>query len=269
MWTRSLLKENGKIAFHRNYWPCVAVSVLTMLLWGEMGGFTSVEFPIEFSFDVNTPYEVWNYITPSILWFASMMMLLISAIGACFAILISNVISVGCKRYFMENREHKTEVGQLFYGFQKHRYSSIVWIMFFRGLFIFLWSLLFIIPGIVKSYAYRMIPYLLAENPELDRRRAFEISQNMMMGHKMEAFVLDLSFIGWGILGGITLGISNIFFARPYQNATYAEYYAAIKADARMRGVFQDWELPGFRNQGTTDRENDKNEESEHNIEES
>lgn len=269
MWTRRLLKENGKIAFHRNYWPCVAVSVLTMLLWGEIGGFTSVQNSFDVTVDVDSPYAVLSYITPSILWFIMMLTLLIAAVGACFAILISNVIDVGCKRYFMENREHKTEVGQLFYGFQKHRYSSIVWIMFFRGLSIFLWSLLFIIPGIVKSYAYRMVPYLLAENPDLDRKRAFRISQDMMMGHKMEAFILDVSFIGWMILGGITLGILDIFYVRPYQNATYAEYYAAIKANARMIGVFQDWELPGFGNRMAEAEDTDKKEESEHNIEES
>ena len=75
--------------------------------------------------------------------------------------------------------------------------------MFLKGLFQGLWSLLFVIPGIIKSYEYRMIPYILSENPNISRKRAFEISKQMMKGNKWDTFVLDLSFIGWQILSGI------------------------------------------------------------------
>ena len=80
---------------------------------------------------------------------------------------------------------------------------------------------MFIIPGIIKQYEYMMIPFLLAE--------AFEKSRQMMKGNKWAAFVLDLSFIGWSLLGIITFGLVNIFFAGPYQYLTQSQLYFRLK----------------------------------------
>ena len=87
--------------------------------------------------------------------------------------------------------------------------------------------LLFIIPGIVKSYEYMMIPYLLAEHPEMTRQEAFAESKQMMDGNKWDAFVLDLSFIGWTLLGVCTFGILLVFYVEPYIYLTRAELYHA------------------------------------------
>ena len=103
--------------------------------------------------------------------------------------------------------------------------------MFFRDLYTFLWSLLFVIPGIVKGYEYRMIPYLLAEYPDMPMEDAFTISRNMMYGNKWKAFVLDLSFILWVLLSGITLGLAGIFYVDPYMAQTNAALYDAIKIE--------------------------------------
>ena len=100
--------------------------------------------------------------------------------------------------------------------------------MFFRGLYTFLWSLLFIIPGIIKSYEYRMIPYLLAENPEMDMEEAFSLTRQMMTGDKANTFILDLSFIGWNLLSALTLGILSIFYVNPYQHLTNAQLYEVL-----------------------------------------
>ena len=97
--------------------------------------------------------------------------------------------------------------------------------MFFRDLYTVLWTLLLIIPGIVKSYEYQMIPYLLAENPQMTKEQAFAESKRMMTGQKWRAFVLDLSFIGWNILSALTLGILGIFYVQPYMDATHAALY--------------------------------------------
>lgn len=105
---------------------------------------------------------------------------------------------------------------------------NVVKIMFCRGLFTLLWSLLFIIPGIIKAYEYRMIPYLLAENPDMDMSEAFARSKEMMMGNKWEAFVLDLSFIGWYFLSAFTCGILSIFYVKPYVQLTNTELYVAL-----------------------------------------
>lgn len=91
-----------------------------------------------------------------------------------------------------------------------------------------LWLFLFIVPGVVKAYEYSMIPYLLAENPNLSASEAFSLSKQMTTGQKMDLFVLDLSFIGWGFLGLICCGI-GLLFVQPYPEATKAEVYLILK----------------------------------------
>ena len=105
---------------------------------------------------------------------------------------------------------------------------NVVKSMFILDIIIALWSLLFIIPGIYKSYQYRMVPYLLADNPELTAREAMDLSRVMMDGEKMNAFVLDLSFIPWQLLSAITIGIVGIIWVNPYVEATNAELYTAL-----------------------------------------
>ena len=166
-------------------------------------------------------------------------------IGLCVSILFTNLIQVGCNRYFLENREHKTNFGQLFYSFQGGRYGATVWVMFLKTLYIFGWSLLFLIPGIIKSFSYMLVPYIMAENPSLDHRRVFQLSSAMMNGHKWEAFELNLSFLGWILLSMFSpMGILSILYVNPYMQATYAEFYSAIKAEARAKGMLQADELP-------------------------
>ena len=89
--------------------------------------------------------------------------------------------------------------------------------------------MLFLVPGIIKSYEYRMIPYILADNPTISYEEAFALSKKMMTGNKWDAFVLDLSFIGWRILGGLTCGILSLFYVNPYQYQTNAALYEALK----------------------------------------
>ncbi len=95
-------------------------------------------------------------------------------------------------------------------------------------LFVYLWSLLLIVPGIVKALSYSMSPYILAENPNLTAKEALDASKQMMNGHKMELFVLGLSFIGWILLSTITFGIALIW-VMPYMNATMANFYRSIR----------------------------------------
>ena len=99
---------------------------------------------------------------------------------------------------------------------------------FLTTLFTFLWSLLFIIPGIIKGYSYAMAMYVVAENPGISALEAINRSKEMMEGHKMELFVLYLSFFGWSLLTVITFGIAGIWTI-PYMNATMANFYNEIK----------------------------------------
>ena len=89
--------------------------------------------------------------------------------------------------------------------------------------------MLFVVPGIMKAYSYRLVPYILADNTDIAPMDALKLSQEMMNGHRMNAFILDLSFIGWFILTLLTCGLLGIFYVNPYYHATNAELYLAIK----------------------------------------
>lgn len=156
--------------------------------------------------------------------------LILSLFGIAVDIFVYNPIEYGCQKFFKRSMDENQSLGVMFNGF-KDGYKNIVKVMFFRDLFVFLWSLLFIIPGIVKGYAYRLVPYILSENPSMSKDEALQESNRLMMGNKWKAFVLDLSFIGWNILCLLTWGVLDIFYVGPYRNATYAAFYEAVKAE--------------------------------------
>lgn len=170
----------------------------------------------------------------------------VSTIGILVAILVTNVFIVGGCRLFMIGRKRPVTFGAMVYGFNGERYGNIVKTMFLKGLFTGLWSLLLVIPGIIKSYEYRMIPYLLSENPQMDYKRAFELSKKMMMGEKWDVFVLDLSFFWWYLLNGITFGILGLFWLNPYIHATNAELYTALRQKLFSIEPESGNELPGY-----------------------
>ncbi|MBE0601208.1 MAG: DUF975 family protein [Firmicutes bacterium] len=97
-------------------------------------------------------------------------------------------------------------------------------------LFTFLWSLLLIVPGIVKAIAYSMTPYILAEQDDVSAQDAIKVSMEMTDGHKMEIFVMGLSFIGWWLLSALTFGILAFFFTGPYTATSFAGLYEELKA---------------------------------------
>jgi uncharacterized membrane protein len=142
-------------------------------------------------------------------------------------IFLFNPLEVGCNRFFIRNLHEKAQVGNVGFAFDTY-YLNNVKILFFRDLQLVLWTLLFIIPGIVKAYEYRMIPYILAENPHMSKKEVFAASKSMMMGNKWKAFVLDMSFLGWHILSVFTVGILELFYVAPYMYATNAALYEAL-----------------------------------------
>lgn len=136
---------------------------------------------------------------------------------------------VGNCSFYMEGHYKEPKFRTLITAFEKN-YLNTVLIQFLRHLKIFLWSLLFIIPGVIKSYETFMVPYLLAENPDIDRREIFVLSRRMMDGNKMNLFILNLSFIGWMFLSMLTSGLAYIFFVGPYYDASLANMAMRIKA---------------------------------------
>ena len=150
------------------------------------------------------------------------------AIVLAVSAFLVNPFVVGVQRFSIRNLNSEAEVKEAAYGFDNN-YKQNVKTMFQRDILIFLWSLLFIIPGIVKAYEYRMIPYLLADDPTMTKDRAFAESRAMMHGNKWRAFVLDLSFLGWHLLSLLTLGILEVFYVAPYKFMTDAALYEALR----------------------------------------
>ena len=155
-------------------------------------------------------------------------LLTLFAVGFVISILLLNPLRVGCNRFFAENSAAPAELSELGYGF-KSGYGRVVGTMLRADIYLILWSMLFIIPGIIKGYSYRMVPYILAEEPELSGKDAITRSRQMMNGNKWKTFVLDLSWILWIFFGVITLGIGMVFYVAPYMEAINAELYHALK----------------------------------------
>lgn len=154
--------------------------------------------------------------------------LTIFAFAMLVNVFIYNPLEMGCCRFFFKNLEEPSKISNVVYAFD-HSYKNIVKTLFYRDIYIILWSMVFIIPGCIKKYEYRMIPYLLAENPELSAEEAFRMSKEMMKGNKWKAFVLDFSFIGWEILSALTCGMLSIFFVEPYHYSSNAVLYETLR----------------------------------------
>lgn len=266
MWSREDLKARGKFAFQRNYWTAVAVSLIAAIVTGALTiEGNSAHFRLSFNWGNGQPWapfenfrlsDIYGHIETDSGFIAGLVSLIVASVfgliallALLFKLLIGNAIKVGANRYYMENREHKTGVDSIFYGFRNGRYVNVTVTMFLVNLFTFLWSLLLVVPGIIKSYEYRMVPYILSENPGMHYRRAFEISRQMMDGQKMDTFILDLSYIGWGILSAFTCGILGLFYVQPYYDATNAELYAVFREHAFHTGQLSYGDLPGYSDQ--------------------
>jgi uncharacterized membrane protein len=153
-------------------------------------------------------------------------------IGILYVLFVSNLLKVGENRFFMESRSYpKTKISRFAYLYRQKQICHPAFIMFVRSFFLFLWSLT-IVGGIIKAYEYRMIPYLLAENPKIDRKKAFALSKQMMRGQKWRTFILDLSFLGWHLLTPFTFGLLGFLYVNPYVSATDTELYMTLRKDA-------------------------------------
>ena len=165
-----------------------------------------------------------------ILGMIGVFLLIVIAIGTVFDAFILNPLQVGIRKFFTENATNseaslgKNNLGLAF----NENYMNIVGAMFLTKFLTTLGAIFFIIPGIYLSLKWRMVPFLLGENPKMTGAEARARSAEMMDGNKWKAFVLDLSFFGWIFLGCLTFGILNLVFTEPYQAATDSELYLAL-----------------------------------------
>lgn len=266
MWTRKDLKTKAKERMSLNYWRSVLVAlILTAVAGGGAasaagafgGGSDSSSISDEIRYTLSDNGDDEDSASDALDSFEEMMnddfylddgvddfiaIVLIVVVIALIVVLIATVIAVllrvfllqplevGCKRFFTRNLDDNAQVKEVCFSYD-HNYMNSVKIMFFKGLYTFLWTLLFVIPGIIKSYEYKQVPYILAENPDITKEEAFARSKQMMSGNKWKAFVLDLSFLGWEILNTMTIGILGIFYVKPYEYQTEAAFYEALKQE--------------------------------------
>ena len=252
MWTRRQLKENAKEVLSKYYWTAFAVSLVVSLLVGGTGmgggGYTSSSYGSSFDQMLSNGDEIdltSGEIAALLLVFGIILgvELIIFLIGSALKIFVFNPLIVGEKAYFIRQREDCGKFSNLAICFKKGKYKGSVLVMFLKDLYIFLWSLLLIIPGIIKTYSYFMVPYIAADNPELPADRIFEISKKTMDGEKWNVFVLQLSFILWN-LAGLAACCIGVYFVVPYIETTNAELYAYLKSKALREGIIAEGELP-------------------------
>ena len=143
------------------------------------------------------------------------------------SVICVSAFSLGMVNVYLTIADNNTiKVSDVFSGFKD--FWAAFKVVFLVGLFTFLWSLLFIVPGIIKSYSYSMSLYILSEDKSKSALQCIRESKEITNGHKMDLFVLRLSFLGWIILGVITCGIANIYVT-PYMCTTYANAYKSLK----------------------------------------
>lgn len=219
MWKRKDLKVQAKAAVKRNYWKSVLVSAIFLSIVGGTAACSGV---------------VSSNATDVPMFSTGMLALILAFAFVCIVIailgkvILVNPFAVGAYKFYINAIRGNGNVSDLGSGFDES-YKRNAKTMFFYDLYLILWSILFIIPGIIKSYEYRMIPYILADNPQISMQEAFKESKEMMKGNKWRSFVLDLSFILWDFLSGITFGIVDVFWVGPYRELTYAALYEALK----------------------------------------
>ncbi|HPT70418.1 MAG TPA: DUF975 family protein [Syntrophomonas sp.] len=242
MWTIKELKTNARAVLKQNYWQAFLVSLILALVNGFNFTWRSDS---QGSHASNQPWSDWCSSIPTyfIALFATAA-ILVFLLALAYRVLLANPLQVGISKYFVEEQKFSFDLNHLGYSFNKTRYMDIVKAMLWRLFLNFLWFLLLIIPGIVALYAYRMVPYILADNPNIGYKRAVQLSVQMTRGHKFHIFGMDLSFIGWLLLGLIAFGV-GVLFVLPYINATNAELYAVLKQNAITSGMANSDELPG------------------------
>jgi uncharacterized membrane protein len=202
MKTRQEIKAIAKQNFSANYWVCVGATVLAFVVIGAASGVSSF-------------------------------------VGGLGALFVAPHMMVGLQYFtlliYRDSQPTPTIEDMFKTGFSDYgrKLGGMLWMY----LFIYLWSMLLVVPGIIKAIAYSFTPYILAEYPNVSATEALKISMRMTKGHKGKIFMMSLSFFGWFLLSGFTLGLVGIFFANPYFYTATAGLYDELKQVALAEGT--------------------------------
>lgn len=255
-WSGKELKERSKMVLRWHYWRIVLVSVIAAILIG-CDGLPGNAFDnliqegegiclpgLENGLDnlFNMGVGMWNIEKDMFLTVSAVSVLFLfgaaSAGGILLIVFVGNPMQVGTIRFYNRSFDAKPQYKELFHSFE-HRYKNVVAAMFLKDIMILLWMLVFVIPGIVKAYEYKMVPYLLSEHPDMQPGEVLSASRQLMRGQKGKAFLLDLSFLGWRILSGITFGLAGVLFVTPYIGLTgVALYRKLLGGDEILHNIY-------------------------------
>lgn len=254
MWTRAELKERAKAALHRNYWKIVLVSSLLFLLGCGIGGHSAFKmtghtgpqaeeadigeeaYTEEETVTENGEVSFAEVVVVGVIAGSVFIFIFLFFVGVFFVfdIFLFNPLGVGGCRFMIKSVEDVAQMKEIAYGFD-HSYKNVIKVLFFKELYIGLWTLLLVVPGIVKMFQYYMVPYILTEHPDMEYREALQRSRDMMEGNKWKTFVLGLSFILWDFFGVITFGIGEFLYVQPYRQLTFAALYCKLKEEQQQR----------------------------------
>lgn len=251
MWSREIIKSNAKTALHGKYLSAFLACLLAAVISGLFSILTA-KYRINYIKMEMSPLFYYKEIIEQ-----QGTQSLISLIGTLYGIFIGFPLIVGLSRFFVRNRFGSTDIRNIFSGF-KYGLLNSVGTLFVTRLFIVLWTLLLIIPGIIKTLEYSMVNYILSDNPHLPGSRARQISRIMTEGQKGSIFVLSLSFLGWllpvGIIGfavmeevNLIAGVIVLYLGctavAPYINASFAELYIFLRDRAMRNNMVSAYEL--------------------------
>lgn len=179
-----------------------------------------------FNFNINIDEEAMRYMPEALVDLLKVYLTVSASIGGALGLaqfLLGGPVKLGYCRYLLKLHDgEEGDMKDLFSQFD--RFADGFLLSLLTSIYIFLWTLLFIIPGIVAAYKYAMAPFIMLENPGMKAGEAIDASKKMMYGHKGELFILDLSFIGWALLSILTMGVGSLWL-NPYTNASYAAFY--------------------------------------------
>ena len=231
-WDRVTLKGRAKNALMGSYWKSVFVGFLLMLCVAinSSGVYRTEKIESETGTGVFSQGPFNPYLGVFAM-FVAILAMFGGIVAIALRILVMNPLEIGIRQYFVEDLSAPCELDRLTYGFNRNYINGVI-VMLIRDVFIALWTLLLIVPGVIKGYEYRMVPYILAERPDMEWREALAASRQMMDGEKWNAFMLDMSFLGWALLSVVTLGIVGIFYVNPYKGLTDAALYTTLRGKA-------------------------------------
>lgn len=249
MWSRDTIKNYAKSFLREHYWKAFVVCLIALVVTGGASSNNSNNKSTNDNFlnenqiirDIqnNSFIESDNFVVRNTGRFLRNTPLRYFILGTLpmmffiFGIILITVgfaVEVGVTRFFLEGFKGNASISNVVSTFNSREYWTIVKTQFLRKFYNVLWTLLLVIPGIIKHYEYSMVPYILAEEPDLGPNDIITRSRDITRGHKLDMLILDISFLGWYILGGFFCGV-GIVFVNPYREATYAKLYNVLSGN--------------------------------------